>query len=805
MRVLLIKFLINTLVLNFIILCLLISFNKNLYAADKSLSFDGSDDYVEIAANNVLNPTGDYTVAAWFKQEGENSNEVAGINNDYQSIITSRSVSGKTVHGYMMYLRSSTNALEYWKGTNDNSSFVKNETTSLSTWKANGGGDPGTPGWNYYVIRFNGSNQTDLFLDGALIKSITSELTMNLQNTSRPVRIGAGNTNNTPKYWFNGKIDDVAIWDEALTDAEISALYNSGETLYAKENYGDYSSKDNLVAYYTMDSDNGAGTTLTDDEGNNDGSFEGAPSWSNDVPGTLPTLSSSNPSDGQTDVPIDTNIVLTFSEIVRVGTGNIVLHKASDDSVVETFDVTSDVSGSESTEITINPSADLEKEVDYYVKIASTAIVDLSNNSYAGISDTTTLNFTTGTLPTNPLDDKDVVGLIEAQTEAPKKIVTGVTTPIFNRLNWIRRYSLGDELLAQKINFNFSDPKLNDLSKLISQSVATTKSEKKISDSWLFWSEGSVSVGKVDASTTSSKKDIDTNAVTLGMDKKINNQSVHGYTITYIQEDAKVGNKGTSSNIDSYSFSLYRAFNQGSNNYFEGVLGLSKLDIKNIRKSGSNTLTGSRNGKQIFGSLQAIKTFKNKQTEVSPNLRLDLGYTILDEYSEKGTNPLKYDEQTVETVGLYGGFNLSNEIFKEDYIIRPSFALELGYDLSPNSDVSLNYVSDPNTKYTKSIDQEDDKSIKGKIGFDVVNDSGPSMMFFYERVETEDSHSDNYYFTAGYVTHRKDEFALGLVDQTASASYKKTINGLDISLNSEYDVFEEYPNYEINLNAASKF
>ena len=784
---------------------MLISFNKSLYAADKSLSFDGSDDYVEIAANNVLNPTGDYTVAAWFKQEGENSNEVAGINNDYQSIITSRSVSGKTVHGYMMYLRSSTNALEYWKGTNDNSSFVKNETTSLSTWKANGGGDPGTPGWNYYVIRFNGSNQTDLFLDGALIKSITSELTMNLQNTSRPVRIGAGNTNSTPKYWFNGKIDDVAIWDEALTDAEISALYNSGETLYAKENYGDYSSKDNLVAYYTMDSDNGAGTTLTDDEGNNDGSFEGAPSWSNDVPGTLPTLSSSNPSDGQTDVPIDTNIVLTFSEIVRVGTGNIVLHKASDDSVVETFDVTSDVSGSESTEITINPSADLEKEVDYYVKIASTAIVDLSNNSYAGISDTTTLNFTTGTLPTNPLDDKDVVGLIEAQTEAPKKIVTGVTTPIFNRLNWIRRYSLGDELLAQKINFNFSDPKLNDLSKLISQSVANTKSEKKISDSWLFWSEGSVSVGKVDASTTSSKKDIDTNAVTLGMDKKINNQSVHGYTITYIQEDAKVGNKGTSSNIDSYSFSLYRAFNQGSNNYFEGVLGLSKLDIKNIRKSGSNTLTGSRNGKQIFGSLQAIKTFKNKQTEVSPNLRLDLGYTILDEYSEKGTNPLKYDEQTVETVGLYGGFNLSNEIFKEDYIIRPAFALELGYDLSPNSDVSLNYVSDPNTKYTKSIDQEDDKSIKGKIGFDVVNDTGPSMMFFYERVETEDSHSDNYYFTAGYVTHRKDEFALGLVDQTASASYKKTINGLDISLNSEYDVFEEYPNYEINLNAASKF
>ena len=37
-----------------------------------------------------------------------------------------------------------------------------------------------------------------------------------------------------------------------------------------------------------------------------------------------------------------------------------------------------------------------------------------------------------------------------------------------------------------------------------------------------------------------------------------------------------------------------------------------------------------------------------------------------------------------------------------------------------SSDVSLNYVSDPNTKYTKSIDQQDEKSIKGKIGFDLL-------------------------------------------------------------------------------------
>ena len=167
MKFLLRKFLISALVLNLFILFLLISFNKNLYAADKSLSFDGTDDFVEIAANNVLNPTGDYTVAAWFKQEGENSNEVSGNNNDFQSIITSRTTTGSGVRGYMMYLRATTNVLSYWIGRQTNGNFVENNTNSVSTWKAIGGGNPGTPGWNYYVIRFNGSNQTSIFLDGA--------------------------------------------------------------------------------------------------------------------------------------------------------------------------------------------------------------------------------------------------------------------------------------------------------------------------------------------------------------------------------------------------------------------------------------------------------------------------------------------------------------------------------------------------------------------------------------------------------------------------------------------------------------
>jgi len=112
--------------------------------------------------------------------------------------------------------------------------------------------------------------------------------------------------------------------------------------------------------------------------------------------GDPPTLSSSLPADGATGVSATANIVLTFSEAVDVESGNIVIKKTSDDSTVETIDVTgSKVTGTGTTVITINPSTTLASAAGYYLNIAATAFDDSSSNSYAGITDATTLNFTT--------------------------------------------------------------------------------------------------------------------------------------------------------------------------------------------------------------------------------------------------------------------------------------------------------------------------------------------------------------------------------------------------------------------------
>lgn len=118
---------------------------------------------------------------------------------------------------------------------------------------------------------------------------------------------------------------------------------------------------------------------------------------------SAPTLSSSSPVDNATGVSINTNIILNFSENVDAETGNIEIHKTSDNSLVEAIAVGSaQVTGSGTSAITINPSASLVAATEYYVLIDATAFDSNAGLSYAGISDTTALSFTTSTDVTSP-------------------------------------------------------------------------------------------------------------------------------------------------------------------------------------------------------------------------------------------------------------------------------------------------------------------------------------------------------------------------------------------------------------------
>ena len=119
---------------------------------------------------------------------------------------------------------------------------------------------------------------------------------------------------------------------------------------------------------------------------------------------TPPSVSLYSPANDTTDVSLTTDLELTFDEAVNVDAGNIVIYKSSDDSVIETIDVTSDqVSGSGTAVITINPTTDFSYETKYYIQIDPGALVDAINNSYSGITEATTWTFTTEDVPICPV------------------------------------------------------------------------------------------------------------------------------------------------------------------------------------------------------------------------------------------------------------------------------------------------------------------------------------------------------------------------------------------------------------------
>jgi len=70
----------------------------------------------------------------------------------------------------------------------------------------------------------------------------------------------------TASDFFDGKIDEVAVWNVALSAADVTALYNSGIGLKASANSGNYDNSGDLVGYWKFNE--GTGTTLTDNTSN---------------------------------------------------------------------------------------------------------------------------------------------------------------------------------------------------------------------------------------------------------------------------------------------------------------------------------------------------------------------------------------------------------------------------------------------------------------------------------------------------------------------------------------------------------
>jgi len=225
----------------------------------KSLSFDGSGDSVTISEDASLVSTA-FTYQAWIKPAQENPGgahlRVLSRGNDSGSqnrLIISHDPNETLQFGL------------FSDGSNGGRSETINTTATLST-----------TAWTHVVVTFGTNGVGKIYLNGSA--DSTFDLTEDDAShvDSGGLRIGSDGGSSD----FNGKIDEVAFWDEALTDAEVTALYNSGNGLDADSNSGNYTSVSGLNGYWKMSEQTGSSVADSSTQ-NNTGTVSNA-SWSHE-------------------------------------------------------------------------------------------------------------------------------------------------------------------------------------------------------------------------------------------------------------------------------------------------------------------------------------------------------------------------------------------------------------------------------------------------------------------------------------------------------------------------------------------
>ena len=507
---------------------------------------------------------------------------------------------------------------------------------------------------------------------------------------------------------------------------------------------------------------------------------------------SVPALGSSVPTNNATNVANDSNIVLNFNEDVAVKSGNITIKKTSDDSTVATIDVTSgQVSGSGTSQITINPTSDLpEGEIELYVLIDASAFDNAGGLSYEGISSTTALSFTTESM-VDPTTDKDVIGSIDVQSQLAKNSISQSTSTVSNRLSYLRQNKDSQNLSKNNIKLDFGNAILTSLTNEL-----LAKNDKSIiPDNWSSWSEGSISSSKIGDSSNSSSSETDAQSLALGFDTKLNDNDLLGFAIQYGKSDIDIGSSGTNVDSENINLSVYQTRPLNDDNFIEGMFGVGLIESDLVRVSGANTLTGSRNGTQIFGSINYGKTLDKGDFNLTPIARVDLGYTELDAYSETGTDDaLSYAKQSIESGLASVGLEFSDIVKFNENKLKPFGSIEYGIDFSNSSDAKMNSVSDTTTIFTYTQGANSNHLITSMVGFEYITKDNLEIISSYKRIQgNESEQTDILNVSVNFKSKRETEYAMsvdGSEDLKAGFDITKNVNGFDIKFNANQSLSE---------------
>ena len=403
--------------------------------------------------------------------------------------------------------------------------------------------------------------------------------------------------------------------------------------------------------------------------------------------------------------------------------------------------------------------------------------------------------------------ETEVTSNVGAQVDFAKNVINQSSSVIFKRFEWLRRNKQKDNLNSHNIKLNFKDPILASLSNTLLASLDNNNLPKTKSKKWSYWSHGDIKIGEAGDKININPKKVKSAGLMFGADRRIHDDKFIGASIRFAKEDVKIlGSGGTNLNMQALTLNLY-----GTNgNNFNSLIGYSLLTIDQML---SDTTVGERYGKQAFTSVN----FKSKNSygnfNIKPSATFEYGVTKLFEYTDYGTYASNsvdtYEEHTFKTGGAAAGFTFDGSKVFEDKTIKSNGSLEYVADFTPTT--TYKYKNHTNNSYTwEDVKRHSLHNVKGNIGFEKVFNTGTTFSINYERFQSlnESGHYDTLFFKFGHISEEDAELALNfnpLQNYDTNLSYKRNINGFDITFGSNYTLMSEVPDYDVNLKISNKY
>ena len=178
-----------------------------------AFSLDGADDYISGTLNDFAGGNAAITTEAWFNQSAVTGHPGKGI----------VGVGGPSNGQHFFQRLAARGSDSIWDGGDgQNRLWIGVDDGIQDKWWASNT-VINTNQW-YHVVTtyFPSSNEVKIYINGALDRTIFLSADLNLSNV---FRIGNDIYGDNP---FNGFIDEVSIYDRALTASEIQAIYDAG-------------------------------------------------------------------------------------------------------------------------------------------------------------------------------------------------------------------------------------------------------------------------------------------------------------------------------------------------------------------------------------------------------------------------------------------------------------------------------------------------------------------------------------------------------------------------------------------------